>query len=97
MKRTYHPRRLQILQLLLANPDGLTRDEVRSQIGITADGFNLVYRASPHIYIDRWVARRVSLGFGGHRVAWVPVYCAVPTLEDAPAPDWPPTEDDVRD
>lgn len=97
MKRTYHRRRLEVLELLLAHPDGLTRDEVRRQIGITADGFNLVFRATPHIYIDRWNAQRVPMGFGGYRVAWVPVYCAVPTLEDAPKPEWTPTEEDIRD
>jgi len=92
MKRTTINRRQQVSQVLYDTPDGMTRDELMAATGLDDSGFYATLKTLDHVYIDRWTVGRRRYGQKGVSAVWLPVYCIVPKIEDAPKPDVEPLE-----
>ncbi|CAB5220179.1 hypothetical protein UFOVP232_75 [uncultured Caudovirales phage] len=67
-----------IRELLRANPDGLTIQEVNAVVQMESHNLRHTLRDMPDTYIDRWVERP--------RQALAAVWCAVVPPENCPRP-----------
>lgn len=67
-----------IRNILRANEDGLTVNDISDQLGIIRENVRTALASMPDVYIDRWV----YLGQGPASAVW----CAVHVPEHAPRP-----------
>lgn len=72
-------RHKEIAELLLANPDGLTRTEISQITGAHPDGMKHTLASMYGVYIDRWFKSPKN-------GRMTPVYCIVEVPQDCPKP-----------
>ena len=78
MKKPHHPA---IRELLRQHPDGLTLQQITSELGIShVKTTNRCVMAMPDVYIDRWTKTRNSRG------QYLAIYCVWTPPPNCPYP-----------